>query len=55
MCKTKFIRDLSNLLKEYRVDRLTGFDSVRLSRIIYDIIFDLYILPPVTRRFSHDD
>lgn len=45
MNSVKFQLDLANLLKNYKLDKITGFDTRKISRALWHILCSLYDLP----------
>lgn len=45
MNKKMFINDLQILLSEYKMDKITGFNSKKLATSIYWILYTFYDFP----------
>lgn len=45
MNKNRFIHDLSLLLEEYKLDKFTKFNSVKLATCIFWLLYTLYDFP----------
>ena len=49
MNKNKFIREFSQLLEKYKLDKIIGFSSIKLAICIYNMLESIYDLPTKDR------
>lgn len=45
MNKNKFIKELSEIIERYKLDKIVGVDKRKLALGIYGLLVDIYDLP----------